>query len=296
MAPLRMCSIGDNTVDRYVDHGMWYPGGSAANVAVHARRWGVDAGYIGIVGSDDASALVRGSLESETVDLSRLRSEPGPNAYTDIYLDTDGNRHFGHHSAPASELLLDEKDLEYLRGCDWLHTGHSSATESQLGAMARVAPVMFDFSHRPLEYADPLLEHITIAAFSRPDLTDAQCRELLDDVCSRGPSTAVVTRGAQPTIAWQGTFATQAAHEVVVVDTLGAGDAFIAAFAVNVMRGTSLTAALGAATTYAAESCRHLGAYGHGMAAPPTRALGTHETAPTINPAPTAPNERSERA
>ncbi len=268
MASLRMCSIGDNTVDRYVDHGTWYPGGSAANVAVHARRHGVDAGYIGIVGSDEASALVRDSLESESVDLSRLRSEPGPNAFTDIFLDAKGNRHFGEHSAPESALHLDESDLEYLRGCDWIHTGHSSATESELGTMARIAPVMFDFSHSSLEYAAPLLEHITIAAFSRPELSEAQCRDLLNEVCSHGATTAVVTRGAQSTIAWRGEFASEPAHEIAVVDTLGAGDAFLAAFAVNLMAGGTLALALSAATGYAAKSCTHLGAYGHGVSAP----------------------------
>lgn len=268
MASLRMCSIGDNTVDRYVDHGMWYPGGSAANVAVHARRLGIDAGYIGIVGSDDASALVRRSLESESVDLARLRSEPGPNAFTDIYLDENGNRHFGDHSAPSSALILDDADLDYLRGCDWIHTGHSSATESQLGKMASIAPVMFDFSHSSLGYAAPLLEHTTISAFSRPELADAQCRELLTDVCSRGPSIAVVTRGARATIARRGDFASQSAHEITVVDTLGAGDAFLAAFAANLMAGGTLAVALSAATEYAAESCMHLGAYGHGVESP----------------------------
>ncbi|MFD2353648.1 hypothetical protein ACFSTC_36920 [Nonomuraea ferruginea] len=34
---------GDNVVDRYLHAGLMYPGGSAANVAVHSRRLGATA-------------------------------------------------------------------------------------------------------------------------------------------------------------------------------------------------------------------------------------------------------------
>lgn len=265
MGSLRMCSIGDNVVDRYVDQSLWFPGGSAANVAVHSRRHGVDAGYIGIFGCDGAGALVQESLIKEQVDLSRVRYEDGPNAYTDVFLDHAGNRYFGSHSTPYSTLLLDAEDEDYLRVCDWLHTGHSSASENQLETMAGLAPVVFDFSQSTLDYARPLLQHIRVAGFSRPDLDDSECYDLVEQVCGLGPTIAVVTRGRRPTIAWDGSPAKQDVVDVGVVDTLGAGDAFIAAFAYSVFSGAPLKAGLALASQYAAKTCTQLGAFGYGQ-------------------------------
>lgn len=265
MGSLRMCSIGDNVVDRYVDQSLWFPGGSAANVAVHSRRHGVNAGYIGIFGSDSAGALVQESLVKEKVDLSRARFEDGPNAFTDVFLDHGGNRYFGSHSTPNSSIVLDAEDEDYLRGCDWLHTGHSSASENQLEIMAGLAPVIFDFSQSPLDYARPLLKHISVAVFSRPDLDDTECYDLVEQVCNLGPTIAVVTRGRRPTIAWDGSPANQEVGDVGVVDTLGAGDAFIAAFTFSIFSGAPLNAGLALASQYAAKVCTQLGAFGYGQ-------------------------------
>lgn len=267
MATLRMCSIGDIVVDRYVDHDLWFPGGSAANVAVHSRRLGANAGFIGVFGSDAAGAFVRDALIGESVDVSQARFEDGPNAFTDVFLDPDGNRHFGLHSKPFTAVELDSRDEEYLQGCDWLHTGHSSATEGLLETFANIAPVAFDFSHSSFEYARPLLRHIRIAVFSRPGLSDLECREFVQSVGELGPSITVVTRGILPTIAWNGAIAVQAVSEANVVDTLGAGDAFMAAFAVNVFSETPLERGLQLAAQYAAQACTHLGAFGHGQEA-----------------------------
>ena len=42
-----LLTLGDNVVDRYLERGVLYPGGNAVNVAVHGRRCGAGAAYIG---------------------------------------------------------------------------------------------------------------------------------------------------------------------------------------------------------------------------------------------------------
>ena len=40
---MRLAGVGDNVVDRYRDLGLMFPGGQALNVAVHARRIGIES-------------------------------------------------------------------------------------------------------------------------------------------------------------------------------------------------------------------------------------------------------------
>ena len=71
-----------------------YPGGNAVNVAVHARRNGATSAYLGAVGTDRAGQVVLAALEEEGVDTTLTRQVDGPNAYADVRV-VDGNRVFG---------------------------------------------------------------------------------------------------------------------------------------------------------------------------------------------------------
>jgi fructoselysine 6-kinase len=53
---------------------------------------------------------------------------------------------------------------------------------------------------------------------------------------------------------------------VEAVDTMGAGDAFIAGFLVEYLDNASLKNAMRGAAEYAAENCLQMGAIGHGEA------------------------------
>ena len=58
--------IGDNVVDLYCDEGVYYPGGNALNVAVMARRAGLEgAAYMGILGNDAPGRHVEAAMRAE---------------------------------------------------------------------------------------------------------------------------------------------------------------------------------------------------------------------------------------
>ncbi len=52
---MRLVAVGDNVVDCYPRLGLMFPGGNALGVAVHGRRSGAQAAYVGAVGDDAAS-------------------------------------------------------------------------------------------------------------------------------------------------------------------------------------------------------------------------------------------------
>lgn len=88
---MRICGVGDNVVDRYFNQRLMFPGGNAVNFAVHARRSGAEAAYLGVIGTDAEGDLIRSSLDAEGIELDRLRVKEGPSAFATVHMDDKGN-------------------------------------------------------------------------------------------------------------------------------------------------------------------------------------------------------------
>ncbi|WP_326685972.1 PfkB family carbohydrate kinase [Streptomyces sp. NBC_01795] len=261
---MRICGVGDNVVDRYPQRGLMYPGGNAVNVAVHAARCGAEAAYLGVLGTDEAGGHIRTALDAEGVGTDRVRTADGPNAYATVRLDAEGNRHFAGSDEGVSRFTPDDADLDWLAGFDLLHTGDCSGLEHALPLLARACPLSYDFSDRPWPYAEPLLPHVRYAVFSRPGAGDREAAALADAAHRAGPETVIVTRGGGGAlVSRDGVPHLQPVTPVEVVDTLGAGDSFVARLMVALLDGAAVPSAAAQAAAYAAEVCTHEGAFGH---------------------------------
>lgn len=270
-ARVRVLGAGDNVVDRYLDTGVMYPGGNAVNVAVYARRCGAEAAYRGVVGSDAAGDVVLAALRDECVDVSGVRRADGPNAYADVAI-VDSDRVFKDSSDGVSEFDLTEADYATLSGFDVVHTAYSGSLIRSVPRMAAYTRVSFDFSNRLAEpYVDWLLPSLYLATFSGTGLDDEQTETLLARGINRGARYVLVTRGGAG--AWLATadgVHRQPTTASTVVDTMGAGDAFIAGLLVGLAGGQDLTSSLAKAANCAALACSVAGAFGHPAAVPAT--------------------------
>ncbi len=282
---MKLAGVGDNVVDRYRDLGTMFPGGQAVNVAVYARRCGLQAAYVGALGDDVAGRHVLAALRAEAIDLSHARVLPGPNAYAEVEV-VDGNRVFVGGFKGVSDFHLEPADLEYLRGFDLVHVSESSFLEDQLADIAAVAPLSFDFSERPPSYCEPILPHAAIAEFSLSHLDEREAEEWLVHAHGLGPRLVLATRGGAGAILYDGErFRRQSAVATEVIDTLGAGDAFIARFLVGVVRREAHEVSLSEAAALASVTCGAYGAFGYGTAA-----------FPPVVPSVRAPGEASAQA
>jgi fructoselysine 6-kinase len=263
---VRILGLGDNTVDTDAGSAMQYPGGNAVNVAVMARRAGAEAAYLGCIGSDAAGALVRDALTAEGVDISCLRTRPGANARALISYNDGDRRFLGSRPGVRAQYELDVADLDYVAGFNLTHSSIFSDLGSELPRIRAAAPLLsFDFSDRWTEkLLQRTLPRIDIAFLSAPDTDDADCARLLRDCLRFGVKLAVVTRGIQGATAIErsGEYH-QPALPTTVMDTLGAGDGFIAAFLVAHLEGASLSAAMRAGAEMAAHVCTWCGSFGH---------------------------------
>ena len=259
-----LLTVGDNVVDRYPALGVLYPGGNAVNVAVHGRRCGAGTAYIGAVGTDIAGRTVLDALVAEGVDTSLLRVVEGPNAYADVRV-VDGNRVFDHGDPGVSRFPLTPADFAAVAAATIVHTGECSMVEEQLADLSAAAPrLSFDFSERPEDYIAEYAPLVDIAIRSLPSASIDDAAAEARRIQAFGPGLVAVTMGAGGAVALHDEQLVHApASPTAVVDTLGAGDAFIARLLTGLIGDEPLTAILGAATAYASSTCATLGAFGY---------------------------------
>ena len=66
------------------------PGGKGANQAIAAARAGAEVAFLGAVGDDAFGAELRRTLAEAGVDVTRLRTAPGPSGIAQIVVDGEG--------------------------------------------------------------------------------------------------------------------------------------------------------------------------------------------------------------
>lgn len=270
---MKLVGIGDNVVDFYEDQDTFYPGGNALNVAVISKRNGAERnGYIGIIGDDVEAAHVLEVLQQEQVDTTKVRKMYGPNGKAYVALDENGDRVFkgtNKESRVQSKATLQftKDDLNYIDEFDVIHTSINSHIEHELQSLS-FKPISFDFSTKSKwskEYLEKVCPHIQFAIFSGSEMSDEEIDSLIKHVHTLGVKIVIVTRGGNPAICSDGrdrylqpTIATK------VVDTMGAGDSFIAGFITSYFDTQDIRAALKSASISARDTCKIYGAFGYG--------------------------------
>ncbi len=264
-----LIGVGDNTFDRYLDQGTMYPGGNAVNVPVFYRRHGGKAAYLGWVGDDRRGSILLEALRAENVDVSRCRVVDHPTGRCDIELN-NGDRQFRGSIPGARKLIkLEEPDYDYISGFGVTHTSIYSYVEPMLSELSNASKLLsFDYSSNwTQKYLEDTLPYVDAAFLSAPGLSDEEVEKLIKWIYSVNNSLVVVTRGAFGSVAYDGDqLYSQGVIDTEVVDTLGAGDSYIARVLFETSRDVALGEAMVLAAESAAETCGYYGAWGHGAA------------------------------
>ena len=262
----RILGLGDNTIDTYISAGLQFPGGNAVNVAVLSRRLGAETSYLGCLGDDEGGAILEAALREEGIDLSHVRRLAGPNARARIAHDNGDRRFNGSSPGVRGRYDLSAADFDFIAAHDLVHTSCNSDLDASLARIAAAARrVSYDYSEKwTNERLAATLAHVDIAFLSAPRLAEEDCEALARRCAACGPSTVVVTRGTAGAVGLaDGRVLIQAVVPTQVVDTLGAGDGFIAGFLVAHLNGANLATALAGGSTVAARVCTWRGAFGH---------------------------------
>ncbi|TCV58701.1 MULTISPECIES: fructoselysine 6-kinase [Neorhizobium] len=276
----KVLGLGDNVVDRYLNAGKMYPGGNALNFSVYARMLGADAAFLGTFGTDAAGRHVRSTLEELAIPTTLCRIVDGENGHADVRV-VDGNREFVFSNrggvARENPFTPSQTDLDYIAGFRLVHTSCYSHLNLHLAALRNASALLsYDFSYRWQvdELIGPVTPHIDFAAFSAGDIGCERGLEALRQAVSNGCSLALATFGPEGATAYNGVdFISVLPKPANVVDTLGAGDAFITATLLSLLaagwtRGNrpsadAIAIAMEKGRQFAAEICGIDGAFGH---------------------------------
>ncbi|GAA1600942.1 sugar kinase [Kribbella sancticallisti] len=226
--------------------------GSESNVAIGLARLGHDVAWVGAVGNDEPGQLIRRTLRAEAVDTTYLRFSD--DSFTGfIAFDQpahDITRVSYHRRGSAGSTLTADECTAALAAATprLLHvTGitpalSDSARAATLAAVrgAAGAKVSLDVNYRGRLWSRAeasavlreLLPHVTTIFASEDELdilTDAT--DSVADLLTTNVEEVVITAGAKG--AWSHTTAGtihRPALPVTVVDSIGAGDAFVSGY------------------------------------------------------------------
>lgn len=232
------------------------PGGAPANVACAIARLGGKSAFVGKLGKDAFGAFLTETLAKCGVKTSLISYTSDANtSLAFVSLKADGNREFSFYRNPGADMLLDENDIcgEWFNSGDFLHFGSVDLIEAPVKyahikaielIKSKGGIVSFDPNVRLPLWESPEACRRTILEFlPKADILKISDEELefitgmqneKDAIASlfKGDVKVIAyTRGKDGAELYTKDFSVSTPGlKVEVVDTTGAGDAFVGAF------------------------------------------------------------------
>lgn len=247
-------------------------GGPASNAAYLLSKWGVNTGFIGLLGDDAYGKNIVDEFKSVGTDISMIKiAKAYPTPYSTILVNIkNGTRTIINCKIPHPQLDIDEKDLEKLDPKVILFDGHELKTSIKAIELFPDAKTILDAgSVREgtlilAEKVDYLIvsENFALTYCEMESLENRndyeRCMDKMKKLNKKGQ--IVVTLGERGLIyEEEGLVKTFNAYKVKAVDTTGAGDIFHGAFAYGLINNYSLIENLKLCSKTSAISVQTLG-------------------------------------
>jgi fructoselysine 6-kinase len=257
--------VGDNCVDVALEcPDEELAGGNALNVAVELARGGRATAYFGAVGDDARASVILNAATAAGVDVAGVRRMAGATGVTIVARDEAGERTFVREDyGVAAAYRLDESTAGVIAGHLWAHFARQAdlaewAAQLRRGGVRVSCDLGVETEPGTLEAVGP---HLDVAFFSTSSAGGRSPDELISEALAVGVQVAVVTCGEDGSVAGsgEGRWRVPAVRVDDVVDTLGAGDAFIAAFISAILDDRAIDSALFEGSLAGAAACRRRG-------------------------------------
>lgn len=250
-------------------------GGAESNVAVGLQRLGVATSWLGRVGDDPLGERITRELRGEGLDV---RAIVDAGAATGLMLKERPSAastavHYYRRGSAGSQLepadlpagWIEDADLLHVTGITPLLSDPARAAVLDAVDRARIAgvPVSFDVNYRSAlaapEIAGPILREIAERAtlvFGGVEELDLLSPDAAEHLLARGVSQVVVKRGPDGADVFTAAGVIKAAGFVIdPLDTVGAGDAFVAGYLSAHLEGLDTADTLVRANACGAMAC-----------------------------------------
>ncbi|WP_157975531.1 sugar kinase [Brachybacterium sp. YJGR34] len=280
MAMLRSGAIGSLAHLPSVDISL---GGAESNLAIGLRRLGVPVAWVSRVGDDPLGVRVTREIRAEGVEVRcdvdperptglMIKSRPsGTTTRVDYYRAGSAAAAITPQDLP--EDLIEQAEILHLSGITPLlsesaHATNVAAARRAAGAGVRIS---LDVNYRSrlgsrellAERLGEILEHVDVLfggpeelSILAPGVAEDDPEALLRALADGGRREVVVKLGAEGAAALSGDeVVTAPGHRVDVVDTVGAGDAFVAGYLSALLEGREVRERLARANACGALAC-----------------------------------------
>ncbi len=279
---MKCVCVGDNVIDYYVNNKRMYPGGNAVNVAVHLAKLGMDSAYFGNYAADEMAHVIQRALKKFHVDDSKCYEIADASTKHCVYNVIDGERTFLRVELGPNwqgPMHLSEKDMEYLSTFDVVISSCNAKMEYEMKRIGELDNLfVYDFGekekYRTDEYLDKVCPNLDLALFSLEKTTEENVRAFAERMLDKGVKNVLVTMGRSGQYLINRNLMVHGESKLVdAVDTMGAGDSFLAAFVKEMLlagwqKGDILSEekvkrALESGSEYARENCLVEGGFGY---------------------------------
>lgn len=281
----KIISLGEVLWDLFPDGERF--GGAPANFACHAAILGADVSMVSAVGEDRHGREAMNILRGYGVDVSLMQVIPGARTGTvGVALDDAGKPTFTIHEGSAWDQIAWNHELDTrVATADAVYFGtlgqRTDGSRSSIRRCVETArqagiPRVVDINLRPpffdnamiresIQLAsilklsdDELMEVCTACGLASVAQPNVLLKQLLD---TQHLDLVVMTRGAKGAVLLTpNSIVEQPGIPTTVRDTVGAGDAFTAAFLLGFLRGENHVHNLLKACSIASAVCSHSGA------------------------------------
>jgi fructokinase len=256
-----VCVIGEALIDLVLaapavdasgtDGYLAHPGGSPYNVAIGLARLGRPSRLLARLSADAFGRQLRAHAEVNQVDLSLAVAATEPSTLAVVNLDAQRNATYDFYRNGTADWQWTAAELARIPAdAGWLHTGSlaswtepgASLIETRLTELRpsclisydpNIRPLLLDDHDRAVARVERLVGLSDVVKVSAEDLAwlypGLAIPDLLADWQARGPALVVVTDGGRGAHLLANTEPiTVPAVPMPIVDTVGAGDAFMA--------------------------------------------------------------------
>lgn len=243
---MKAVAVGDNCVDVYYTRNQFYPTGNAVDFAINLKKLGQEVSFVSIQGNDVFGVAVRNVLERYGIDLTHFYQGERQTAVAQMNLVNGDRVHEKFDGNVLADFTLNEERLRYVKQFDVIYSEKWSRIGRYIKEIKNENNILIhDFSKR---LADPtnedILPYLDYAFFSYEGLDDS-IREFLKATQKKTGRTVIAMLGEDGSLAWDGkTFYREPAERVKVVNTVGAGDSYVAGFTKGICEGLSLEACM----------------------------------------------------
>src|SRR5579885_1923211 len=240
-----------------------HAGGVTGNNLTQVGRLGASAGWLGLIGDDDSGRLIVKAFQDDGLDVSGIETIPGEQStFVWIPVDAQGERciyMFPNVNGKITPAQVRSRFAPHIREAKHFHTEASQLPLAPVKEGMQVAReagvrVIFDLDVAPSYFAQArlggeaeLIESLKLVDVLKP--CKAAAREITGEsdyermakkLLALGPKIVAVTMGAEGClIASAGAMVQVKPFRVKVVDSTGAGDAFMGGLSYGLLQGNS---------------------------------------------------------